>query len=104
MVTASQGINFVGTGTGANLIDHSIRSMFLHVMKRLQNGPIQCLGLWTGKFHLEEAWGLVLNIFLNRGCHWEECGNLSVFQGRRERLLYWLEGGKMYVRVRSPSH
>lgn len=49
MVTASQGINFVGTGAGANLIDHSIRSMFIHVMKWLQNGPIQCLGLWTWK-------------------------------------------------------
>lgn len=47
---------------------------------------------------------LFWTFFFNRGCHWEECGNLSVFQGRRERLLYWLEGGKIYVSVRLPSH
>lgn len=39
-------------------------------------GLYSVLASGPGKFQLEEAWELVSNIFLNRRCHWEECGNL----------------------------
>lgn len=78
-------LKVVEMGAGPNLIDHSIRSILLSGCRMslcsvLASGP--------GKFHLEEARGLLSNIFLNRRFHWEEVAIwLSVFQGRRERLL-----------------
>lgn len=49
-----------------------------------------------GKFHLEEVWGLVSNIFLNRRFHWEECGNLFKCLAGKEGEA-WLVGRRKGV-------
>lgn len=81
-------------GAGPNLIDHSIRSILLSGCRMslcsvLASGP--------GKFHLEEAWGLLSNIFLNRRFHWEECGNLVKCLPGKEGEATWLIGRRKGV-------
>lgn len=65
--------------------------MFIHVMKWLQNGPIQCLGLWTWRIPFEGSMGTCFKHFFKQRVSLGRVWQFKCLPGK-EGEAAWLVG------------